>query len=133
MSNSSEVIEVENNDVLDTLENKFSTEFVSRMDECVYFNELNEKDLLTISKLKLEITKQILQEKNIHIDFDKKILHYILKKASCTNNKAFITRNIPKVIQKYILEPIAEQILKTPSLNCINISIYKDEIRFQKT
>ena len=60
-----------------------------------------------------------------HIDFDKKVLHYILAKASSTSNPSFITRNIPKIIQKNILEPIAEKILKNTKLKYIKVSIHK--------
>lgn len=88
----------------------FRPEFINRIDEIVYFNSLG-KDLNTkIVKIQLDNTLQrIMKDKKINITYTDSILDYLMNKWF---DEQFGARPLKRAIQKYILDPLATQLIK---------------------
>lgn len=122
--------QVDSNDVLKLLSKRFSPEFIGRMDKCIFFRNLDHKNLLKICDLKMESTKKILHENGVEIMYDKDVLEKILEEASKVENKAFITRQIQGIIFSLILEPLAKMVLINKTKKSIKLTIKKGQLQF---
>ncbi len=83
-------------------------EFINRVDEVVYFNQLTEEDFKSIAKIMLKELTDNLSEKGIHFVWDESVLDYLVKKSY---SAAYGARNLRRQIQKDLEDPIATKII----------------------
>lgn len=106
------------------LKKRFSPEFLNRLDDIIYFNDLSEDDLRKI--VKLELDKCISQIKEIGHDatYDENVINYIF---NLLDNKDYGARPIMRLIQKEIENPITDMLLeKDIQAHCFSITVDKD-------
>lgn len=93
------------------LKKKFPPEFINRLDDIVYFNDLNEDNLKKI--INLELNKLFLKlknaSKNYVFDYNKTVVDYIYEKIE--KEKEYGARPILRIIQNEIENNIADLIL----------------------
>ncbi|MBJ04694.1 MAG: Clp protease ClpC [Flavobacteriales bacterium] len=110
-----------------SLKRTFAPEFLNRLDDVILFNHLNEEDIFKI--IDIEINKVItrIHELDYKVSFTKKVKSYILKKGY---DEKFGARPLKRVIQKYIEDAIAEEIISNNLKigDSIKIDISKDKI-----
>ena len=94
--------------VMDILRQEFRPEFLNRVDEFVFFNPLKKEDLLQIIDVQLERLKSRLLEKQIKINFESKVIDFLIKKGY---DPQFGARPLKRVIQNEILNPLSRQII----------------------
>lgn len=94
--------------VMDKLNDFFSIEFINRIDDIIVFNNLLEKDIHNIIKLKLKNLKEYYLKRNITLSFSRKLVDEIKEEA---NYKDYGARKIDKVIDKKINNYIINKIL----------------------
>ncbi len=94
--------------VIDELKNTFKSEFINRIDEIVVFNLLGEEDLEKIIKIQIDNLKNRLNEKNIFIDIDDRVISRI---ASEGFDQEYGARPVKRVIRQLIENPISSKIL----------------------
>lgn len=117
------------------LKKKFKPEFLNRLDEIVYFNELSGGDYERIIDIELYKLNDNLQNnktkyKTLELDFDKKIRKYVYKKGI---TKEYGARPLKRAIEKYIATPLAIKLLKgnvTPD-SIVKVSTLKGEASFK--
>jgi ATP-dependent Clp protease ATP-binding subunit ClpC len=85
--------------IQDEFELRFSPEFRNRIDEVVYFNQLNEEDARKIARLRL---------RELPLSITKKLVDYVVAESFSTEYGA---RNIKRYIKNNISTKIAEHIL----------------------
>ena len=91
------------------LKKTFKPEFINRLDEIVYFNYLTEDDIVKIIDLQLKDLESHLKNIGFTFKVDKKTKDFILKNGF---NKLYGAREIQRTIQKYIEDPISDEMLR---------------------
>ena len=83
-------------------------EFLNRVDEVVYFNQLTQEDFKKIAALMLEELRGSLAERDIALSWDDSLLDYLVKKSY---SAAYGARNLRRQIQKDLEDAIAGRII----------------------
>ena len=96
--------------LLKQLKNKFPPEFLNRLDDIIYFNHLNNDSLKEIIKLEIEKLNKRLGNIGYNMEYDEKILDYILEKIQ--EEKDFGARPIMRAIQDNIEDKITDILLE---------------------
>ncbi len=84
-------------------------EFINRVDEIVYFNQLSEDNFKGIAVLMLKELVDTLKEKEIHFTWDETLLDYLVKKSYSATYGA---RNLRRLIQKELEDAIAVRLIE---------------------
>ncbi len=83
-------------------------EFLNRVDEIVYFNQLTEENFRGIAALMLSELKAVMAERHIAFDWDEGVIDYLVKESYSVQYGA---RNLRRLIQKQIEDAIAAEII----------------------
>ncbi len=84
-------------------------EFINRVDEIVYFNQLSEDNFKGIAVLMLKELVGTLKEKEINFTWDETLLNYLVKKSYSATYGA---RNLRRLIQKELEDAIAVRLIE---------------------
>ena len=83
-------------------------EFINRVDEIVYFNQLTEDNFKAIAALMLQELQDSLAEKGIVFTWQDSLLDYLVEKSY---SAAYGARNLRRLIQKELEDAIASRII----------------------
>ena len=83
-------------------------EFINRVDEIVYFNQLTEDNFKAIAALMLQELQDSLTEKGIVFTWQDSLLDYLVEKSY---SAAYGARNLRRLIQKELEDAIASRII----------------------
>ena len=84
-------------------------EFINRVDEIVYFNQLTEENFKGIALIMLRELAQVLEEKNITFTWEDSLLDYLVEKSYSASYGA---RNLRRLIQKELEDAIAVRLIE---------------------
>lgn len=87
----------------------FRPEFLNRIDEVIIFNELEKEHIMTIIDLQLKDVFARIREKGYEIELSDPAKDYIAEKGF---DKQFGARPLQRALQKYLEDPIADEILE---------------------
>jgi ATP-dependent Clp protease ATP-binding subunit ClpA len=85
-------------------------EFINRVDEVIYFNQLTEENFRQIAQIMLEELKNTLADKGLSFSWDEELLDHLVKHSF---SSAYGARNLRRYIQKHVEDPIATQIIES--------------------
>tara|TARA_R100000664_G_scaffold14871_1_gene23259 strand:+ start:4815 stop:6851 length:2037 start_codon:yes stop_codon:yes gene_type:complete len=108
-SRESQQEELQKDVITKALKNKFSPEFLNRLDETIVFNPLDEENIREIVKLELDNLKVRLEDMGYHFRFNKSVIDYIAQDGF---DEKFGARPIKRAIQIKIEDYISEEVLK---------------------
>ncbi len=94
--------------LLEEVKKSFKPEFLNRVDDVIVFRGLTKEDLTTIIEIEVRDVQNRLKEKNIEIELDKKAKEFLINKGF---DNAFGARPLKRTIQRYLENPLAEEIL----------------------
>ncbi len=97
------------NRIVGEMKRLFNPEFLNRLDEVVVFRQLSVKDVVKIVDIIVEDMLAKVAERKIKITLTKSAKEYIAEKGF---DPSFGARPLKRTVQKYIEDPIAEEILK---------------------
>ena len=100
-------------------------ELIARLDEILFFNDLNEKDLLKIIEAELQKIQKRLSVKNITLSPSVALKKYIFHEIKDKNQNA---RNIKNVIKRLVQVPLSEFIIKNRNIEKISAKIVDKEL-----
>jgi len=106
--------------VEESLKKTFRPEFINRLDEIIIFNPLRKPEIEKIVDLQFELLKNQLKEKNITILIDKSVKDYIVENGF---NPDYGARPIKRLIQKVILDELADKLIKGELKNAKKVKI----------
>ena len=86
------------------LESFLRPEFLNRVDEIVYFNQLTPENFQAIARMMLSELEGVLKEKGIALTYDQSVLDYL---TTASYSQAYGARNLRRQIQKDLEDPIA--------------------------
>jgi ATP-dependent Clp protease ATP-binding subunit ClpA len=84
-------------------------EFINRVDEIVYFNQLSEENFKGIAEIMLKELAASLEEKGIAFHWDDSLMDYLVKKSY---SAAYGARNLRRLIQKELEDAIAIRLIE---------------------
>lgn len=87
----------------------FRPEFLNRIDEVITFNELEKEHIMEIIDIQLRGVFARIEEKGYHIELSDVAKDYIAEKGF---DKQFGARPLQRALQKYLEDPIADEILE---------------------
>jgi ATP-dependent Clp protease ATP-binding subunit ClpC len=90
------------------LKNKFSPEFLNRLDDIILFDQLSNENVLKIVDIELDIFNERMAEEGYTFKFNKAAKQFICDQGY---DPAFGARPIKRAIQKYVEDLIADTIL----------------------
>ncbi len=96
-------------DVMIEVERHFRPEFLNRVDELVIFNQLDHEDLKRIVHIQLHGVRQRLQERAITLELEDSAIEFLINKGF---NEDYGARPLRRAIERFIEDPLAEQILR---------------------
>jgi ATP-dependent Clp protease ATP-binding subunit ClpC len=97
------------NKVTDELKRLFNPEFLNRLDDTIYFNSLEINEAVKIVQLVLQEMSQKVADRNMQFVLTEGAKKFIAEKGFDPVSGA---RPLKRAIQKYIEDPIADEILK---------------------
>ena len=108
------------------LKKRFKPEFLNRLDDIITFNSLKEDDIHKIVSLETDKLKERLDELGFSLKIHKSVVEFIAKNGYDENYGA---RPIKRAIQKYIEDPLADEILNETFVegDTINIILNKEK------
>lgn len=121
-----EEVEIENKSkafreqVMDALKKTFRPEFLNRLDDIVVFNPLTRKEIEKIVDIQLDQLKEKLKDRNLNIVIDNSVRKHIVDAGFDPDYGA---RPIKRMIQKTILDKLADRIIKGEFSNAKKVKI----------
>ncbi|NOZ02007.1 MAG: ATP-dependent chaperone ClpB [Deltaproteobacteria bacterium] len=95
--------------VMDELKGAFRPEFLNRVDETILFNNLTQEDLGRIVDIQMERVRARLADRHITLDMSDAARSYLAREGY---DPAYGARPLRRVIEKRLLNPLAEAILE---------------------
>lgn len=113
------------------MEKTFRPEFINRIDEIVFFQELSKTVLSQIVQKEFNIIKEKLNRQNIEIlDLDEELIDELLEESDISRYGA---REIQRVMYKTIINPIANAIVEDRNVSSIKLTNINGHIAIKKT
>jgi len=94
--------------LMEEVKKTFKPEFLNRIDDIIVFRSLTKEDLLHIVEIEVNMVQDRLQEQGVKIDLDKKAKEFLAEKGF---DKSFGARPLKRTIQRYLEDPLAEEII----------------------
>ncbi|CAN7424553.1 ATP-dependent chaperone ClpB [Rhizobium rhizogenes] len=94
--------------VMDVVRAHFRPEFLNRVDEIILFHRLKREEMGAIVDIQLERLLKLLSERKIALELDQDARNWLANKGY---DPVYGARPLKRVIQKYVQDPLAEQIL----------------------
>ncbi|HOO75676.1 MAG TPA: AAA family ATPase, partial [Tepiditoga sp.] len=110
--------------VMDSIKKAFKPEFVNRMDDVLVFHPLTKENLKDIIKIQLSELEKRINEREMKVVYNEEAIEYILKKGY---DPIFGARPLKRAIQRYLEDPLSEEILKQTFKTGDNIIISSNE------
>ena len=111
----------------------FSPEFLNRIDDVIVFNSLEKEDITKILELSLAELVTRIDQIGFKIKLSKAAKEYLAEKGFDSD---FGARPLNRAIQKYLEDPLAEEILKSDikdgDIIAVDFDKKKDELTFKK-
>lgn len=95
------------------LKKAFAPEFLNRIDDVVMFNSLNREDIGKIIEIELNGLIKRVDSLGYKIKFTKSAKEYLIEKGY---DPKFGARPLKRAIQKYVEDPVAEEMINNPSM-----------------
>lgn len=116
--------------VMEAIHKYFRPEFVNRIDEMVVFHNLQKEQIREIAAIQIKHLENRLAERDLVLEVSKDALDYL---ANLGYDPAFGARPLKRVIQQYLENPLAQEILqgKFLSKSKIKIGFSKDKLIFK--
>lgn len=93
----------------DAVKRVFNQEFINRIDDIIVFHSLQKKDILRIIDIEMKDLLKRMKSRNIDIQLTKGAREFLADKGF---DPQFGARPLNRAIQRYIEDPIAEELMK---------------------
>ena len=97
------------NTLEDAMKRLFNPEFLNRVDETIVFRSLEKEDILKIIDIELRDLLKNIKDNKMHFALDDSAKNFLVEKGF---DQKYGARPLRRAIQKYVEDPIAEEILR---------------------
>ncbi len=108
----------------------FKPEFINRIDEIIVFRPLNRQDLEKIVHIEIEGVLKRVSEHGLDLQLDKSALDFLIDKGF---DPVYGARPLKRTIQRYVEDPLAEEIIKGTFKNKKKVKLIKEPNKDQLT
>jgi len=119
--------------LMDEVKKTFKPEFLNRVDDAIVFHSLDKEHLTGIVEIELKEVIGRIQEQGLDIELTKDAKDFLIDKGF---DPVFGARPLKRTIQRYIEDPLAEDIIsgkfKSPDIICVKKAPRKEELEFKK-
>ncbi len=120
--------------LLDEVKKTFKPEFLNRLDDVIVFRALTKEDLWRIVEIEVKQVKDRLKEQDICIELTEDAKDFLIEKGF---DKVFGARPLKRTIQRYLEDPLAEQIISGELEKVTPIKVIcikdRDKLKFEKS
>ena len=95
--------------VEDAMKKLFNPEFLNRIDDTIVFRHLNKEDIMEIITIEIKDLYKNLEENKMDLILDQSAKEFLVEKGF---DEKFGARPLRRAIQKYVEDPLAEEILR---------------------
>ncbi|MBB4171640.1 ATP-dependent chaperone ClpB [Rhizobium sp. BK538] len=122
--------EVVREQVMEVVRSHFRPEFLNRIDEIILFHRLKREEMGAIVDIQLKRLVALLAERKITLELDDDARTWLANKGY---DPVYGARPLKRVIQKYVQDPLAEQILsgQVPDGSTVKITSGTDRLLFR--
>lgn len=113
-------------EIQEQLEEIFPAELLGRIDNKIFFNNLDDKQLKLIALAELKKLANRLAERKIKFNFNQTVVNFIVKKSISSNEGARLIRTN---IQQLIEPLLAQEIVKNETLKKIDLTFEKNQLK----
>jgi ATP-dependent Clp protease ATP-binding subunit ClpA len=102
--------------ILKELENYFKLPFLNRIEKIIIFNPLDKETVkMVVKKAIQDFTRELqgLRVKNLKIDCSDNVIDFLAEKGY---NEKYGARNVQKIVEHYLIKPIASYVAKNPDI-----------------
>lgn len=118
--------EIINNDCYtESVKKYLKPELISRINELLIFDDLNDEQLISIVHLEINKIKEKLNNKNFKLVFNKNVENFIFNKFK---SKKLHARDIKDLVRSELQVPIARFIIKNTNLKKVSIKVIDNEL-----
>ena len=110
-----------------SLEKHLRPELLARLDEILFFNELNDSHLLKIINQELKHIATRLLDRGIELSYNSSVKKLIFNKAKRKNSHA---RQIKNLVKSTIQVPLSEFIVKNRKIEKISLKVVDKSLAF---
>ena len=110
--------------LLEEVKKTFKPEFLNRVDDVIVFRPLTREDLKHIVEIEVKDVQDRLKEKDIEVILDDDAKEFLIEKGF---DKTFGARPLKRTIQRYLENPLAEEILSGTFTDGSKLRITRDE------
>lgn len=117
--------------VMDVVRGHFRPEFLNRLDEILVFDHLKRSDMMAIVDVQLARLEKLLVDRRITLMLDASAKEWLAEKGF---DPAYGARPLKRAIQRYVQDPLADQILagKVPDGSSIKMTAGSDRLLFNE-
>jgi len=101
----------------------FKPEFINRLDDIIVFHTLEKPDLIKIVDLEISKVVERIKTKNIHLTLDPTAQEFLIAKGY---DPTYGARPMRRAVEKYIEDPMAEEVLKGNIKPGDSVTVQKD-------
>ncbi|MEJ2105404.1 MAG: hypothetical protein P8X47_12635 [Ignavibacteriaceae bacterium] len=95
--------------VEDAMKKLFNPEFLNRIDDTIVFRHLNKEDIMEIITIEIKDLYKNLEENKMDLILDQSAKEFLVEKGF---DEKYGARPLRRAIQKYVEDPLAEEILR---------------------
>ncbi|HPN73339.1 MAG TPA: AAA family ATPase, partial [Candidatus Omnitrophota bacterium] len=112
--------------LLDEIKKTFKPEFLNRVDDVIVFRSLTMEDMKSIVDIELKEVQSRLKEKNIELIMTDEARDFLINSGI---DKNFGARPLKRTIQRYLENPLAEEIISGDITDGSKVNVSVDKVR----
>jgi ATP-dependent Clp protease ATP-binding subunit ClpC len=112
------------NKIMGELKKVFRPEFLNRLDEVIVFHKLTKDEIKLIVELLMRHLRESMAERQLQIELSEGTKDFLVEKGW---DPAMGARPLRRAIQRYIEDPLADEVLKTPMQAGSTVLVERDE------
>jgi ATP-dependent Clp protease ATP-binding subunit ClpC len=114
---------ISNGKIMEEVKRVFKPEFLNRIESCIVFQSLNKEELTKIANIELEKVISRLKDKQLELIMSKESIELLIEKGY---EPAYGARPMRRAVEKYVEDPLAEELLKETFPSGSNILASRD-------
>jgi ATP-dependent Clp protease ATP-binding subunit ClpC len=111
------------NKIMGELKKVFRPEFLNRLDEVIVFHKLTKDEIKEIVELLMRHLRESMAERELQIELAEETKDFLVEKGW---DPAMGARPLRRAIQRYIEDPLADEVLKTPMAPGSTVLVERD-------
>lgn len=117
--------------VMSSVKQTFSPEFINRLDEIIIFDELIEQDLIQIVDLQVNKLNQILEKRDLQIRLTGEAKLWLIEKTCA--DRSYGARPLRRALQKHVEDDLSEALIQGELIgeNLVEIYVEEEKLKYR--